>query len=421
MQFQVDAGDARPTFFELVAADRLVPSLRAALVYSLGVLVQRRPSLARVLDFEDEAFALFMLLAEAHSFATSDGSVAEGLYGLERTRLTPRPRPASRATESTLRAAVTALSLASGVPDAGRERRRALRITPRQRLASVVALVALPYARDKLEKLYARLAASRGVAIGGEAALAAAVLGPANPTNRARADADVSHAGSPADAAAPNARADGTRRIAEDAFVRLYPWFHAACEGAVFLCWLRYLLGGGECHDPSLRVAGLRASRVSPAEAAERRAALETARAAAIAAAARSRSVLTRAVGPAALRASHLTADYAQGGLALAAVAFKLAEWWYGAAEERLGRGGTLPVPPPPPKLRPHPDGVGVPAVMGACPLCGAAPMASPAMVVGSGYVFCHSCAVAHVRRRGTCPVTLASAAPGDIRKLFSE
>ena len=224
------------------------PSLRAALVYSLGVLVQRRPSLARVLDFEDEAFALFMLLAEAHSFATSDGSVAEGLYGLERTRLTPRPRPASRATESTLRAAVTALSLASGVPDAGRERRRALRITPRQRLASVVALVALPYARDKLEKLYARLAASRGVAIGGEAALAAAVLGPANPTNRARADADRD--GSPADAAAPNARADGTRRIAEDAFVRLYPWFHAACEGAVFLCWLRYLLGGGECHDP---------------------------------------------------------------------------------------------------------------------------------------------------------------------------
>ena len=167
MQFQVDAGDARPTFFELVAADRLVPSLRAALVYSLGVLVQRRPSLARVLDFEDEAFALFMLLAEAHSFATSDGSVAEGLYGLERTRLTPRPRPASRATESTLRAAVTALSLASGVPDAGRERRRALRITPRQRLASVAALVALPYARDKLDKLYARLAASRGVAIGG--------------------------------------------------------------------------------------------------------------------------------------------------------------------------------------------------------------------------------------------------------------
>lgn len=419
MQFQVDAGDARPTFFELVAADRLVPSLRAALVYSLGVLVQRRPSLARVLDFEDEAFALFMLLAEAHSFATSDGSVAEGLYGLQRTRLTPRPRPASRATESTLRAAVTALSLASGVPDAGREGRRALRITRRQRVASVAMLVALPYARDKLDKLYARLAASRGVAVGGDAALAAAVLGPANPPRDRAPPADDD----PDRAASPNrgAPARTTRRIAEDAFVRLYPWFHAACEGAVFLYWLRYLLGGGDCHDPSLRVARLRASRVSPAEAAERRAELEAARAAAIAAAARSPSVLTRAVRPAALRASHFTADYAQGGLVLAAVGFKLAEWWYGAAEERMGGGGTLPVPPPPPKPRPHPDGVGVPAVPGACPLCGVAPMASPAMVVASGYVFCHACVEAHVSRRGTCPVTLARAAPGDIRKLFSE
>ena len=81
-----EGGDDRPTFFELIAADKLVPSLRAALVYSVGVLVSRRPSLARLLDHEDEAFALFMLLVEWHSFATSDGSLAEGLYGLQRTR-----------------------------------------------------------------------------------------------------------------------------------------------------------------------------------------------------------------------------------------------------------------------------------------------------------------------------------------------
>ena len=45
MQFQVGAGGSRPTFFELIAADRLVPSLRAALVYSLGVHAARRPGL----------------------------------------------------------------------------------------------------------------------------------------------------------------------------------------------------------------------------------------------------------------------------------------------------------------------------------------------------------------------------------------
>ena len=73
MQFQVDAGDSRPTFFELIAADRLVPSLRAALVYSLGVLAARRPGLTRILDHEAEAFAALMLLVETHSFATSDG------------------------------------------------------------------------------------------------------------------------------------------------------------------------------------------------------------------------------------------------------------------------------------------------------------------------------------------------------------
>lgn len=90
MQFQVDAGDSRPTFFELVATDRLVPSLRAALVYSLRTLAERRPGVTRILDHEAEAFALLMLLVEAHSFATSDGSLAEGLYGLQRVRLGAR-------------------------------------------------------------------------------------------------------------------------------------------------------------------------------------------------------------------------------------------------------------------------------------------------------------------------------------------
>lgn len=138
-----EGGDDRPTFFELVAADKLVPSLRAALVYSVGVLVSRRPSLARLLDHEDEAFALFMLLVEWHSFATSDGSLAEGLYGLQRTRARgsklPRTEPASRPAPHSA----------------------ARRMTKSQRIASVALLVAVPYARAKLDKLYAKLARAR--------------------------------------------------------------------------------------------------------------------------------------------------------------------------------------------------------------------------------------------------------------------
>ena len=60
MSFVSLGGDGlRPTFFELVAADRLMPSLKAAVVYSLSVYAQRRPALHRLLDREDEL--LFLL------------------------------------------------------------------------------------------------------------------------------------------------------------------------------------------------------------------------------------------------------------------------------------------------------------------------------------------------------------------------
>lgn len=44
MSFVAIGGDAgsRPTFFEVYAADRLVPSLRAAVVYSLSVRAGQR-------------------------------------------------------------------------------------------------------------------------------------------------------------------------------------------------------------------------------------------------------------------------------------------------------------------------------------------------------------------------------------------
>lgn len=59
MSFVSLGGDGlRPTFFELVAADRLMASLKAAVVYSLSVYAQRRPSLHRLLDREDELFFL---------------------------------------------------------------------------------------------------------------------------------------------------------------------------------------------------------------------------------------------------------------------------------------------------------------------------------------------------------------------------
>uniref|UniRef100_A0A2P2JYK7 Peroxisome biogenesis protein 12 n=1 Tax=Rhizophora mucronata TaxID=61149 RepID=A0A2P2JYK7_RHIMU len=71
MLFQVGGQGTRPTFFEMAAAQQLPASLRAALTYSIGVLALRRPFLHKVLDYEDEFFALLMLVLETHSLRTT--------------------------------------------------------------------------------------------------------------------------------------------------------------------------------------------------------------------------------------------------------------------------------------------------------------------------------------------------------------
>jgi peroxin-12 len=207
----------------------------------------------------------------------------------------------------------------------------------------------------------------------------------------------------------------------ENLFVRAYPAAHAVWEAATLAHWVRFLLGGGETHDPALALFGMRVARTSAREAMQRRVELETARASAVASLSRSpaSSFVTRIVGPPLLRARHFAADYAQGGLMLCVVGFKLMEWWYGTAEEKVTGSLALPVPPPPPTPPPHRDGVA--PREGACPLCGASPAVSPAAPAGAGYVCCHACLTSHIQKHSACPVTLLPARLEDIRKLFSE
>ena len=210
-----------------------------------------------------------------------------------------------------------------------------------------------------------------------------------------------------------------SRAGVENLFVRAFPLAHAAWEAATLAHWTRFLLGGGETHDPALALLGVRVARTSAREAMQRRLELETARAEAVARARARPSLAARALGPPLLGARHFAADYAQGGLMLCVVGFKLVEWWYGSAEEKVAGSLALPVPPPPPVPPPHADGA-APAE-GACPLCGASPAAAPAAPACSGYVCCHACLTAHIREHGACPVTLLPARLEDIRKLFSE
>ena len=427
MQFPVNASQQRPTFFELVAADRLVSSLRSALVYSMRVLVSRRPSSSWILDREDECFAAFMTLVETHAFATSNGSMAEGLYGLQRKRWRGS-RVRGRGGE---RDAVDGVT--------GVKKTRAL--TRTERALSVLTLVAVPYAREKLDRLHKRLLAHGGGTIARDAARALL-----------RDDEEGEDEDGGVLLRLPSAYVRTPSSLASSTFVKTYPIVNALLEAATFAHWLSFLIDGGDTHDPILRFLGLKITRVSLIETSETRAALDAHRAIALNAARVEGGVLAR-VNAAILRAAHVAIDHAQGGLmvrlsesilhfinvyvclvsflfsnlrftfpdrlhlSIAVVAFKLAEWWYGTAEGVVERGSLLPSPPPPPLPPPALDGVGI-APRGRCPVCRRF-IVDASTLACSGYVFCSECAFEHVQQVKSCPVTLIPSKNANVRRLF--
>jgi len=93
-----DSG-SRPTFFEVYAADRLAPSLKAALIYSLSVVAQRRQWVQYLVEAEDELFLLLSFVVDHASLQSSGATFAESLYGLRRT-------PASQALTGVAKAAI---------------------------------------------------------------------------------------------------------------------------------------------------------------------------------------------------------------------------------------------------------------------------------------------------------------------------
>jgi len=378
----------RPTFFELIAAERLAPSLKGALAYALGTLANAgAPGVAHyALDRGDEVFAALTFLAELKSFASGDGSLAESVYGLQRV-----PRTLTSA----------------HVRSDGR-----YRIDGWQRFLSAAILAFGPYARSKAAALHERLAPEQYV----DARRRSSVF---------EASGDrmgVSESEDAAIEAAVRARreARGLRGAATRAFVAAYPAANALAEAATFVTWTGYLLGRWNVNDPTLMLVDCYVTRALPAELEANARELDAYRQRQLAGARASNSAASRALGVGALTTKNFIMDYAQSALIAAVIGFKLTEWWYGAAEERVVGAATLPVPPPPPRPPPHPEGIALPDDTGLCPLC-RKQIRNPAVLTCSGYVFCFACVHAHVDRYGDCPVSRHRAFNGvdDIRRVY--
>ncbi|GAV82998.1 Pex2_Pex12 domain-containing protein/zf-C3HC4_2 domain-containing protein [Cephalotus follicularis] len=392
MLFQVGGQGTRPTFFEMAAAQQLPSSLRAALTYSIGVLALRRPFFHKVLDYEDEFFALLMLVLEAHSLQTTDASFSETLYGLRRRTVQirvkkDRPRLTSNET----------------IHHSGLEKH--------QRVLSVVFLVVLPYFKSKLHSVYNKER---------EARLQASLWGPGDD----RFD-DVDYfdggEGSLASSGSLNAETSvGTRltKKIQKVIAACYPWVHATSEGLSFTYQLLYLLDATGFYSLGLHVLGIHVCRATGQELMDTSSRISKIRS-------RERERLRgppwlKALQGALLSCSYAVLDYAQTGLIAAVFIFKMMEWWYQSAEERMSAPTVYPPPPPPPAPKVAKEGIPLPADRTVCPLC-SQKRANPSVVTISGFVFCYACIFKYINQYKRCPVTLMPATVDQIRRLFHD
>ncbi|OAY44319.1 peroxisome biogenesis protein 12 isoform X2 [Manihot esculenta] len=392
MLFQVGGQGTRPTFFEMAAAQQLPASLRAALTYSIGVLALRRPLLHKVLDYEDEFFALLMLVLETHSLRTTDASFSESLYGLRRRAVKIRAKKNDAPLKSR-----------DGIELSGLEKR--------QRVLSVVFLVVLPYFKSKLHSVYNKER---------EARLQASLWGDGDDTFES-ADFFDRGEGSLVSRGTMDAEATVRSRLAKrlQKFVfACYPWLHATSEGLSFTYQLLYLLDATGFYSLGLHALGIHVCRATGQELMDTSSRISKIRN-------RERERLRgppwlKALQGALLRCTYTVLDYAQTGLIAAVFFFKMMEWWYQSAEERISAPTVYPPPPPPPPPKVAKEGIPLPPDRTICPLC-TQKRANPSVVTVSGFVFCYACIFKYVSQYNRCPVTLMPATVDQLRRLFHD
>lgn len=392
MLFQVGGQGARPTFFEMSAAQQLPASLRAALTYSIGVLALRRPFLHRVLDYEDEFFALLMLVLESHSLRTTDASFSESLYGLRRRAVRIRVKKDNTLSDSS-----------DVIHHSGLEKY--------QKRLSVLFLVVLPYFKSKLHSVYnkereATLQASlwgHGDERFDDADYFSEERGSLIPTRASDVEVSV--------------RARLTKRFQK--FIGIfYPWLHAGNEGLSFAYQLLYLLDATGFYSLGLHALGIHVCRATGQELMDTSSRISKIRS-------RERDRLRgppwlKALQGALLSCTYTMLDYAQTGLIAAVFFFKMMEWWYQSAEERMSAPTVYPPPPPPPPPKVAKEGIPLPSDRTICPLC-SQKRTNPSVVSVSGFVFCYACIFKYVSQYKRCPITLMLANVDQIRRLFHD
>ncbi|CAA0808202.1 Peroxisome biogenesis protein 12 [Striga hermonthica] len=389
MLFQVGGQGTRPTFFEMAAAQQLPSSLRAALAYSLGVFALRRPFIHRVLDYEDEFFALLMLVLETHSLRTTDASFAESLYGLRRRGVNMKLRKTNL------------------LADSGDKHYTSLR--KRQKVLSVAFLVVLPYLKSRLKSIYDRER---------EASLQASLWGDSDEQFDNYIGRGYNPFGSRGSSEIEASTRDRWIRMLRKTVGACYPWLHAGTEGLSFAYQLLYLLDATGFYSLGLHALGIHVCRATGQELMDTSSRISKIRS-------RERERLRgspwlKAIQGGLLSCAYAVLDYAQTGLIAAVFFFKMMEWWYQSAEERMSAPTVYPPPPPPPAPKVAEEGIPLPPDRTICPLC-LQKRTNPSVMAASGFVFCYTCIFKYASQHKRCPITLMPSTVDQIRRLFHD
>lgn len=306
-------GDA-PTFFEMVAAERLMPSLKAAVTYALSVsdetdlsytrvcaesfpdtiiyhtlltpqVYSTRPNVQRFLDHEDELFFLISVALNRHSLQQKNASFAESLYALHRFPSEATP----------------------GLPQSSSS------LTSRDRWQSLVLLTLLPYIRAKMDAFYNRSIAEAHFA-----------RDTSNEDNTTRPT--VSYIG--------------------HLFTRGYPYCAAAFEAGRFAYQLLYLLGRSPHYSPELHLLGLVVRRVSGQDVATAKAWRASERAKRLQASRDSRvPFLMRFILEGWVRLSDAAVDHTHSALVLMVFGYKVRYNAFSASCRYASKGGEVGAP----------------------------------------------------------------------------
>lgn len=177
-----------------------------------------------------------------------------------------------------------------------------------------------------------------------------------------------------------------------------YPFAQTTWNLGVFATHILCLTGRLNAFTPDLWLAGLQLARLDRGDYEAQTTARELELA--------SRQAGRLAAGPtraAALLLWHGVRDAARFALPIGIFFLSFMQWWH--ASGHAAAANATPVVPAPIPPSPSPDGVQLVADPRVCPLC-RDHRTNPAVVAGSGLVFCYPCGFKYLERHGRCPVT---------------